>query len=93
MPATELEGNPFAPFFLEIRAIVKDEVQKALIAKVTMQEDHLVTAEEAAKILSVSPDWLYRRSKRLPFTRKIHHKMIRFSFQGIQKYITDAKQF
>ena len=54
-------------------------------------EDRLVDAEEAAKILSVSVEWLYRNAKRLPFTRKLGHKMLRFSSVGIQKYLAIRK--
>ena len=50
-------------------------------------EDRFLDAEEAAKILSVSPDWLYRHAKKLPFTRKLGPKMLRFSNLGIQKYL------
>ena len=74
-----------------LRRVLREELEA--LNRSNRHSDRLLTAEEAAKILSVSPDWLYRSSKRLPFTRKIHHKMIRFSFQGIQKYIADAKQF
>jgi predicted DNA-binding transcriptional regulator AlpA len=84
--------NPFAPFFVEIRAIVKEEIQEALSSQARVEEDRLLTAEEAAKILGMSPDWLYRRAKQLPFTRRIHHKMLRFSYQGIQKYIAISKK-
>jgi predicted DNA-binding transcriptional regulator AlpA len=84
--------NPFAPFFTEIRAIVKEEIQEALSNQSHVEEDRLLTADEAAKILGISPDWLYRRAKQLPFTRRIHHKMLRFSYQGIQKYIAISKK-
>ncbi len=84
--------NPFAPFFGEIRAIVKEELQQALSqAQSRVEEDRLLTADEAAKILGMSPDWLYRYAKRLPFTRKLGPKMLRFSSQGIQKYLATRK--
>jgi len=74
-----------------LRRVIREELQA--LNNSNRHDDRLLTAEEAAKILSVSADWLYRNSKRLPFTRKIHHKMIRFSFQGIQKYIATQRQF
>jgi predicted DNA-binding transcriptional regulator AlpA len=55
------------------------------------EQDRLLDAEEAAKILSVSVEWLYRNAKRLPFTRKLGHKMLRFSSVGIQKYLAIRK--
>jgi predicted DNA-binding transcriptional regulator AlpA len=46
---------------------------------------------EAAKMLSMSTDWLYRHAKKLPFTRKLGPKMLRFSHQGILKWIATRK--
>ena len=48
-------------------------------------EDRLLTVEEAAGKLGVSPDWLYRR--RLPFTVRLGPRQLRFSAQGIERYI------
>ena len=38
-------------------------------------------------MLSVSPDWLYRNARKLPFTRRLGPKMLRFSHLGIEKWI------
>jgi predicted DNA-binding transcriptional regulator AlpA len=83
--------NPFAPFFTEIRAIFREEIQQALSSQSRVEDDRLLTAEEAAKAIGVSSDWLYRHSKQLPFTRKLGPKMLRFSWQGIQKYLAIRK--
>lgn len=55
------------------------------------QEDRLLNAEEAAEVLGVSAGWLYHNARRLPFTRKIGAKFLRFSQQGIQRYIDIRK--
>jgi len=55
------------------------------------QEDHLLNIDQASKRLGVSRDWLYRRAARLPFTRKLGPKMLRFSYQGIQKWLATRK--
>jgi predicted DNA-binding transcriptional regulator AlpA len=55
------------------------------------EEDRLLDAEEASRLLCVSSDWLYRHAKRLPFTRKLGPKMLRFSSHGIQKYLATRK--
>lgn len=73
-----------------LRRVIREEVQN--IRSESKDPDNLITAEEAARLLAVSPDWLYRHAKQLPFTRKIHHKMIRFSYLGLQKYMTNAKK-
>jgi predicted DNA-binding transcriptional regulator AlpA len=68
-----------------IREAVREEIRSALSQ--TDEEDRLLDAEEAARILGVSEDWIYRNAKKLPFARKVGPKMLRFSFLGIQKYL------
>jgi predicted DNA-binding transcriptional regulator AlpA len=73
----------------QLRELVKEAVQAA---RTTQQEvDRLLDAAEAAKMLSVSEDWIYRHAKKLPFTRKVGHKMLRFSYQGIVKWMDTRK--
>lgn len=72
-----------------LRRIIREEIQ-GLKAELNGQ-DRLLDAEEAAKMLSMSTDWLYRNAKRLPFARKLGPKMLRFSSQGIQKYLNTRK--
>jgi predicted DNA-binding transcriptional regulator AlpA len=66
-----------------LRRIIREEIG-ALKADVNI-EDRLLEAEQAAKLLSVSEDWLYRHAKKLPFARKLGPKMLRFSSIGIQR--------
>jgi len=72
------------------RALIREEI-RAVNQNGHQEGDHLLDAEQAAEILSVSPDWLYRHGSRLPFTRKLGPKMLRFSYQGIQKYLATRK--
>jgi predicted DNA-binding transcriptional regulator AlpA len=72
-----------------LRRIVREEIS-ALKSEISSQ-DRLLDAPEAAKILCVSEDWLYRNGGRLPFTRKVGPKMLRFSWLGIQKYLANKK--
>ena len=72
-----------------LEPIIQKAVKEALNGH--REEDRLVDAEEAANILSVSVEWLYRNAKRLPFTRKLGHKMLRFSSVGIQRYLAIRK--
>ncbi len=74
-----------------LRRIVREEVQAAQSQNGHQEGDHLLDAEEASKVLSVSPDWLYRHGSRLPFTRKLAPRVLRFSYQGIQKYLATRK--
>ncbi len=72
-----------------LKPIVKEAVREAMNGH--RDEDRLLDAEEASRLLSVSSDWLYRQAKKLPFTRKLGPKMLRFSSQGIQKYLVTRK--
>ncbi len=49
--------------------------------------EDLLTADEAARRLGVSKDWLYRQTKRLPFARKLSRKVVRYSAAGLAKYL------
>ena len=67
-----------------LRAVLHQELIKVLNGQ---SGDRLLTAEQAAEILSTSPDWLYRHATQLPFTRKLAPRVLRFSYQGIQRYL------
>jgi hypothetical protein len=49
-------------------------------------EDHLLSADQAARILNVDKQWLYRRSSRLPFALHLDGQL-RFSAEAIQRYL------
>lgn len=86
--ASALFGEAFR---VMLKDIVKEAVREVLNGN--QQEDRFLTAEEAAKLLSVSPDWLYHHWKELSFTRKLGRKMLRFSLQGIQKFLATRRTF
>lgn len=69
----------------ELAAIVRAAV--AEVQGGQAQGDHLVTAQEAAKILAVSADWVYRHAETLPFTKRVGEGSLRFSYQGIQRWL------
>jgi predicted DNA-binding transcriptional regulator AlpA len=73
----------------DLRELIRFEVQVAKAAQHV--DDRLLDAAEAAKVLSVSEDWLYRNAKKLPFTRKLGPKMLRFSYKGIVKWLESRK--
>lgn len=50
------------------------------------ETDRLLDAREAAARLGMTPDWLYRRAPRLPFTVRLG-RALRFSAAGIDRYI------
>jgi len=85
----EAVKSPGDAFLDAIRLVVREEI--ACLNGQKDPEDRLLDAEEASKILSVSSDWLYRNAKKLPFTRKLGPKMLRFSHQGIIKWLHTRK--
>lgn len=54
-------------------------------------EDRLIDVDEAAKLLAVSKEFLYHNAQKLPFTRKLGRGLLRFSANGIQKFIESKK--
>jgi hypothetical protein len=91
--ATKVPQEEIRPMLIQAAAI-----QSALAAslettlaetavKPDQIEDELLTAEEAAKILNVTPRWLYSHAKKLPFTKRISRKCLRFSKAGLYRYI------
>lgn len=49
-------------------------------------EDTLLTVDQAAERLGVSTDWLFRRSRTLPFVVRLG-RHLRFSNRGIERYL------
>ncbi len=74
-----------------LRRIIREEVQAA--SQNGHQGDRLLDVEETGKLLCVEEDWLYRHHKKLPFAKKLGPKMLRFSYQGIQRYLSNKKTF
>ena len=79
----------FAVMLEQFRAIVREEIKAA--GNGNGKADRLLDPAEAAKLLSVSEDWLYHQAKRLPFTRKLGPRLLRFSEQGILKWMETKK--
>lgn len=55
------------------------------------EPDRLLTVQEAAAILSVTPDWLYRHADDFRFTVRPGPGQLRFSHQGLQDYLTEQR--
>jgi predicted DNA-binding transcriptional regulator AlpA len=51
------------------------------------ETNRLLTAEEASVMLGVTPRWLYRHARRLPFARRLSRKVLRFSEVGVRRYL------
>ncbi len=53
--------------------------------------DQLLTVDDASRILEVTPKWLYRHADRLPFTRRLSRKALRFSEAGLRKWLATRR--
>ena len=53
--------------------------------------DDLLTVDEASAMLRVSPRWLYRHARTLPFTRKLSPKVLRCSRAGIVRWLASRR--
>jgi len=77
----------------ELKALIEEAVRKAIASGATGNDgDRLLEPAEAAKLLSVSEEYLYRNRKKLPFARKLGPRLLRFSHQGLLKW-AEAKKF
>ena len=79
-----------------VRAVVGEEPQPrpalALVSTApAWSEDDLLTIDEAAARLRVSPRWLYRHAKTLPFSRKLSRKVLRFSRVGLARWLATRR--
>ena len=65
----------------QLREIIRDEIQSSHTENIptSRENDHFLTTEEAATLLNVKSRWLYRNARRLPFTRRLSRKALRFS--------------
>jgi predicted DNA-binding transcriptional regulator AlpA len=55
------------------------------------RNDELLTVKQAAELLHMSESWVYRHADRLPFTRRLSPKALRFSKKGLIKYRDSRK--
>ncbi len=50
------------------------------------EDDRLISVDEAADRLGVTARWLYRHAPRLPFSRRLSRKALRFSELGLKRW-------
>ncbi len=85
----------FALLIDQIRAVVREEIKAALSgnghSSNGSEAEKLLDANEAAAMLGHSEVWLYRNSKRLPFSVRMG-RSVRFSRKGIEKWIEAQKR-
>ncbi len=75
----------------QLRTLVQEEMKKAQGKDGHGDEDSMLTVKEAASLLNVKDRWLYRHGNRLPFTRRLSGRNLRFSKTGLLRW-RDAKR-
>lgn len=75
----------------QLRKLMREELSRVLGDQVQNGSDRLLTADEAAKILNVRKQWLYRHRKQLPFARSLSRKNIKFSEAGLRQWMRAKK--
>lgn len=49
--------------------------------------DQLLTPSQAAAMMGVTKRWIYRHAPRLPFTKRLSNKTLRFSQRGLKQWL------
>jgi predicted DNA-binding transcriptional regulator AlpA len=71
-----------------LRQIIREELAALQFTKRDApEEDQLLTASEAAKLLHVSERWLYKHASTLPYAVRLSETVVRFSRNKIQAEI------
>jgi hypothetical protein len=94
MLAKDLSPEEIPPLLLQLatlQAAVAARFELLNHARRTIDEsnsgDRLLTVKDAAEILAVKADYLYRHASDLPFTVRVSERALRFSFKKIQRFI------
>jgi excisionase family DNA binding protein len=92
-PITKTEHNQMVVTLTveELRAIIHEELAALNGHGNNADKEVLITPEEAANLLGVKRRWLYRHASKLPFTRRIGRRNLRFSEPGLHRWIAAKK--
>jgi len=84
--------NPFDLLLDQIRRVVAEEIAKALSNNgQPAEKGNYLTPEEAAKIMGVEVNWLYRHRRHLPFAHRASKKVLRFDEAGLRRWMQSRK--
>jgi hypothetical protein len=56
------------------------------------EPEQYVSAEEGARLLGVTPRWLYRNQRRLPFVRRLSRKVLQVSLPALRRWQQEARK-
>jgi predicted DNA-binding transcriptional regulator AlpA len=89
--ARSLPSSTRSALIVQAAAVIAALSAAVLISDSGNSDDRLLTVEEAAPILAVATDWLYRHGKRLGLAVKLGDGTLRFSSAAIQKAIAENR--
>ncbi len=78
----------------ELKEIVREALREERIENTGVsaaEKDTLLSVEQAATLIGVSRRWLCRHAAKLPFTRRISRKNLRFSEAGLRRWLAAKK--
>lgn len=55
------------------------------------EPEKLLTAQQVAETLNVTPRWVYDHADSLPFMRRVGSRSLRFSSRGLEKYLAQPR--
>lgn len=79
------------PVFAALLAATRAEEEQARQGLPVTDFDRGLNAAEAAAQIGVSPQWLYRHARRLPFARKLSRKKTVYSEAGIRRWLATRR--
>jgi predicted DNA-binding transcriptional regulator AlpA len=76
---------------LSARLIAGSAITAARVSSGPEISPDTVDVREAARLLHMSPSWIYRQAKKLPFAHRVGGRALRFSRAGIEKYLATRR--
>lgn len=85
-------------------SIAQDQLRDAEILQLELQvaalkaqlhqaaADRMLTIDEAATLMRVSPRWIRRHERELPFVRRMSRKIVRVSWVGLQEWMSQSSR-
>lgn len=80
-------GLPYSSGFPDMSETDAHEHQEPRLRLVTTQPKDLLTAEQVAVHLNVTPRWIAQNQRLLPFRIELSPRKIRYSATGLKKYM------
>jgi predicted DNA-binding transcriptional regulator AlpA len=78
----------------ELKELIREVIREELAGNCngnSSEKDTLLNSEQAAALMGVKSQWLYRHAAKLPFTRRISRKNLRFQEAGLRRWIAAKK--